>query len=857
MKHTLQFLTTCLISAASFSTIFSQQIPADSLFLGQTPPGATPKVFALPVSNGLMPGERITITSDGKEIYYSELNSYPPTIHRIKCFKYLGDKWQGPFNVFEGYDSPGLSISDSVMYIEKNINSTSCSYYSIRNDSGWSSPVRLFSTNQQTHYYQQTNSGNFYLASKTSATLGNSDICKQIINNSDTTIQSLGLPLNTTTSGNDFCISKDESFIIMSKFIPGSASDMYISFMNGKGNWTNPKILENPVSAPNPYWEFGQFITKDNKYLFFTRGGNDLLSYHIYWVKIDALADSLKHTSFTPYLKNSIPNKIDTVGHLMNYILPDSIFIDDDGNNTLSYTAKMSNGSALPSWITFNSQTKTFSGTSVTPGTWDITVTAADNTSASASSTFNITIAAYSQPIPADSLYLSQKVPGNTAKIFSLPVSNGFFAAERITISQDGKEIYYSELDGYFHTSRIKYFKYSDNKWTGPFNLFERFFSPALSPNSDSMYFQSVDNPVTQIWYSVRSDTGWSSPSRFKSNLPLEYLLQETNNGNYYFSSKSSSGGLGQRDWSKLVINGADTALQSLGLPLCTSGDDVDFCVSRDESYIILARANFEISISYHKPNGSWTNPKILTTSRGWAPCLTSDNKYLFFSSGSGTPSIYWERVDNLIDSLKHTNFIPYIKSAITSQTDTAGKVFRYTLTDSIFIDDDGNNTLSYSATLSNGLSLPSWLSFDPKTKTFSGTPSAVGTLSIKVTATDTTNASVSTTFNIIIANFTGIEKDKNKLPRESNLYQNFPNPFNPITNIQYSLAKPSFVKLIVYNMLGQKIRTLQNAFQTAGEYSLVWDGNDDANKRVSSGVYLYRIEEDNIYIQKKMIYAK
>jgi hypothetical protein len=472
----------------------------------------------------------------------------------------------------------------------------------------------------------------------------------------------------------------------------------------------------------------------------------------------------------------------------------------------------------------------------------------------------------FAQSIPVDSTYLSQSVPGNTAKIFRLPVSNGFFAAERLTISPDSDEIYYSELDGYFHTSRIKYFIYSNNKWNGPFNLFERFFSPELSPDGKSMFFQSVDNPITEIRYSVKSETGWSTPSKFLSNLPLQYLLQETNNGNFYFSSNSSKGGLGQRDWSRLIINGTDTVLQSLGVPLCTSGDDVDFCVSRDELCIILARASFGIFISYHKPDGTWTNPKKLITSLGWSPCLTSDNKFLFFSSGSGTASrndtwIYWERVDNLIDSLKHTNFIPYLKSAIANQTDTAGHAFSFTIPDSTFIDDDGNNTLSYSAKLNNGSPLPSWLTFNPVTKTFSGTPSSPGAITIVITATDTAKASASTTFSITIANPTGVEESKNQIPKESMLYQNYPNPFNPTTMISYRITAFNNVKLTIYNVLGQKIKTLVNSFQNVGEHSIVWNGTDNSNKPINSGVYFYRLVisdlfggKDVISMQKKMI---
>jgi hypothetical protein len=129
---------------------FAQTIPYGSLYLGQTPQDNTPKMFPFPNGNGTQPIERITISSDNKEIFYSEIDRYPPHILRIKCFKYINDKWQGPLVVFDGYMAPALSIKDSIIYMQKNLNgtaATACTYYSIRNSPGWSIPRRLSSTN--------------------------------------------------------------------------------------------------------------------------------------------------------------------------------------------------------------------------------------------------------------------------------------------------------------------------------------------------------------------------------------------------------------------------------------------------------------------------------------------------------------------------------------------------------------------------------------------------------------------------------------------------------------------------------------------------------------------------------------
>jgi len=70
----------------------------------------------------------------------------------------------------------------------------------------------------------------------------------------------------------------------------------------------------------------------------------------------------------------------------------------------------------------------------------------------------------------------------------------------------------------------------------------------------------------------------------------------------------------------------------------------------------------------------------------------------------------------------------------------------------------------------------------------------------------------------------------------------NYPNPFNPTTTISFSIPEESNVKLSIYNIKGQKIKSLLNDQITSGEHSIVWNGEDDSGKKVSSGVYLYKL---------------
>jgi hypothetical protein len=84
-------------------------------------------------------------------------------------------------------------------------------------------------------------------------------------------------------------------------------------------------------------------------------------------------------------------------------------------------------------------------------------------------------------------------------------------------------------------------------------------------------------------------------------------------------------------------------------------------------------------------------------------------------------------------------------------------------------------------------------------------------------------------------------------------LSQNYPNPFNPETKINYSIPVAGNVSMVIYNSLGQKIRTLFSGNQDAGWHKITWNGKDDFGKNVPSGIYLARIESGNNFKSIKM----
>lgn len=97
-------------------------------------------------------------------------------------------------------------------------------------------------------------------------------------------------------------------------------------------------------------------------------------------------------------------------------------------------------------------------------------------------------------------------------------------------------------------------------------------------------------------------------------------------------------------------------------------------------------------------------------------------------------------------------------------------------------------------------------------------------------------------------------DKSKPALPDAFSLSQNYPNPFNPETIIKYTLPEDCHVELILYNILGQKVETLVDEYQSAGYKFVHWNGRDDEGNEMSSGLYFYKIKTAKYSETKKMI---
>ncbi|KAA3597104.1 MAG: choice-of-anchor D domain-containing protein, partial [Calditrichaeota bacterium] len=135
------------------------------------------------------------------------------------------------------------------------------------------------------------------------------------------------------------------------------------------------------------------------------------------------------------------------------------------------------------------------------------------------------------------------------------------------------------------------------------------------------------------------------------------------------------------------------------------------------------------------------------------------------------------------------------------------------------------------------------------------------------ITATGTYNATLEIVNNAPSGNvfvnlsadilILGIEDLGNAIPTEFSLAPNYPNPFNPTTTIKFGIPEKNFTRVVVYNALGQSVKTLVNETLEASFYELKWDGTDNNGNTVASGIYFARMEAGKFVEIRKMTFLK
>lgn len=449
---------------------------------------------------------------------------------------------------------------------------------------------------------------------------------------------------------------------------------------------------------------------------------------------------------------------------------------------------------------------------------------------------------ASAQSIPSDSLYLGQTPPGTTPQIFapgivSLPGRMEY----GITIAPAGDEMMFAL--GNWPYKRTMIIRYENNHWTAPdtvsFSVSRSAEEAIYSPGGERVYYYAYNppNPVggADLCYSIKTGSVWGEPVNLGTPLNTtqdEYHPCMVADSSLYFENvagkicyaKFQNGAYLPRVLMPPIFNDPG---QAWGNPY----------VSPDEDYFIFNSSRpggfggTDLYISYKKDDGTWTNPKNLgnVINNATNQCgseITDDSLYMTFVSNN---DVYWVG-SGFIDSLRYTNFIPYVLNKIPDQTAYKGQMFNFTIPDSTFVDDDGNSTLTFQALLTNGNALPGWLTFDTLTGSFSGTPEEFETLNIRVTATDTAGAGVSTTFKIMVQNPVNTEPD----PGQKQGILIFPNPVRDYLTVHMKVEQ--HLSLIIMNIHGKEV------FRS----TLARQENRFDISHISPGLYIMHFKKEN-----------
>jgi dipeptidyl aminopeptidase/acylaminoacyl peptidase len=288
----------------------SQTIFSDSSYLGQTPPGNIPQVFApgiLSLDNRFETYP--TFSPDGKELFFSVVNSAWST-GKILHTRVMNGAWTAidtavfSDNTYINWESNFSTDGNRQFFTSNRPPSGSTDIWVVdrTSDSTWASPVQLNApVNSGTVDGSAcvTSNGTIYFKSLRGGGIGGSILFKsRLVNGTYTDVENLGNILHTGPGESEPFIAPDESYMLfISKTRPGGKGgwDLWICFRKQDSSWTNPVNMGADINTADD--EYGPRVTTDGKYLFFTREKPGY-SMDIFWVS-SGIIDSLKNSVLT------------------------------------------------------------------------------------------------------------------------------------------------------------------------------------------------------------------------------------------------------------------------------------------------------------------------------------------------------------------------------------------------------------------------------------------------------------------------------------------------------------------------------------------------------------------------------
>jgi ELWxxDGT repeat protein len=518
--------------------------------------------------------------------------------------------------------------------------------------------------------------------------------------------------------------------------------------------------------------------------------------------------------NLTPAVANAIADTTATIGTAFSFTIPANAFSDPDAGNTLTYSATLADGSTLPTWLTFDANTRTFSGTPPTgTGSLNLQVVATDNGGLSVADAFSVAIGSGNPNPGGNALTGIRKITTSTTG----GASNGelitnFVHAGIAGLSGDGRYVVFaadaSNLVADDTNNQTDTFLHDRVNNTN-IRLADGNGRAGISRNGRYVAYASKNaagNPVVAVYDTTNQTTTQVNSTSIPANMGLGIFspIGISDDGRYI--SVYTGGGV------SLVDRTTDTVKIIPLLPGSRVGLN-NPAMSPNGTFIIYTQADFgnnanTINGIYRYDIAADTATKISSSDYSTA-FISGDSRYLHYLERTGAAQkmdltdnsvtngnidllgngVYTGNIsqvsedgqfrviiaDDSLNTVPNDNngfkdlFItaagittanqaPVVANAIADQVATPGAAFSLVIPANAFSDPEGN-PLTFSTTQVDGSALPTWLTFDAATKTLSGTPpTGSPAVDIKVTATDSGSLSVSDTFRVSPTNsLTGI----------------------------------------------------------------------------------------------------
>jgi Putative Ig domain len=495
-----------------------------------------------------------------------------------------------------------------------------------------------------------------------------------------------------------------------------------------------------------------------------------------YWGDWQSLQVNVRPSAAPPTLTAQTPTQTWQQGQAVSFALAANTFADPQ-QEALTYTATLSNGQALPSWLKFSATTRTFSGTvpALTNGL-GLKVTATDTSGLSASETFAVLT-------PASAPILSAQTPNQTWK--QGQAVNFALAANAFTDPQQEALTYTATLANGQALPSWLTFNATTRTFSGTVPALTNGLSLKVTATdtsglSASETFAVLTPASAPILSAQTSNQTWKQVQAASFTLAANTFTDPQQEALTYKATLAN----GQALPSWLTFN-ATTRTFSGTVPALTNGLSLKVTatdtsgLSASETFAVLTPASAPI-LSAQTSNQTWKQGQAVGFTLAANTFTDPQQEVLTYtatlSNGQALPS--WLKFNATTRAF--TGTVPALTAGLTikvTATDTSGlsasetftvstpasapvvsaptpaqtwqqgQTVSFTLAANSFTDPQGE-ALTYTAALSNGQALPSWLKFAAATQTFSGTvPTSATALSLKVTATDTSGLSASETF--------------------------------------------------------------------------------------------------------------